>query len=336
MKIKKWLKNKATNLLLVTSNVEKSMLSQSSDEDLSTSNKEQKLQQSSLMSALLRGEVTQEVESLRWRMYKVIGEAQNYKTTINNIKRDDDNFEDNDDEVFSVTTAKINIEESRNRLKNIIIYNGDEHPLELVLDNLEITSSIIDILGKIRLDSVTGDSKGRIGGVTSSNMNSSVKSHYKMEFTRDFRPKYEIEEFIDKIHIRSFDNSKKIIELCVFKYEDETKPLKRILLSELKKGLKNPIHAQTFNFNKINFVTEKTTGYHDFMIFEYENVKLFQIVEFNQYFIIRYYGEVTKNGEYLFEKYRLEELEEKYANKERKNGDFLMNGTKNEDNDKIT
>ena len=63
------------------------------DEMLATSNKdgsngivmEDKIEQNSLLNSLLRGEVTQEVEELRYETYKAEEESNNYKYIGNGV-----------------------------------------------------------------------------------------------------------------------------------------------------------------------------------------------------------------------------------------------------------
>ena len=65
-----WIKKQITNIAIAMGNVEKNAFSQEGIDISADTAKHQRLNQNSVMDALLRGEITEEVEKLRWRMYK--------------------------------------------------------------------------------------------------------------------------------------------------------------------------------------------------------------------------------------------------------------------------
>ena len=77
-----WIKKQITNLAIAMSNVEKNTLGQESIEGGVETGKHQRLNQNSVMDALLRGEITEEVEKLRWRIYKTSSAMKNYGTKV--------------------------------------------------------------------------------------------------------------------------------------------------------------------------------------------------------------------------------------------------------------
>jgi hypothetical protein len=68
----------------------------------------------------------------------------------------------------------------------------------------------------------------------------------------------------------------------------------------------------------INFVTYKSIGCDDFNEFEYKINSFDSITEFDGYYVIKYNCDVIKEREYLLEKYRVDELDMKYDNKEKR------------------
>ena len=80
----------------------------------------------------------------------------------------------------------------------------------------------------------------------------------------------------------------------------------------------NPRSTNILYINNIGFVSYKTIGVNDFRVFQYKVIEFDKIVEFDGYFVIKFKCEVTTNGEYLLEKYREADLDNKYENKERK------------------
>jgi hypothetical protein len=82
MGLGEWIKKKMVMVIFATSSVEKNIMSQDGGVDVGSANQVQRHRQGSLADALTRGEITQEVKELRWRMYKVLDESKNFKTTI--------------------------------------------------------------------------------------------------------------------------------------------------------------------------------------------------------------------------------------------------------------
>jgi hypothetical protein len=68
----------------------------------------------------------------------------------------------------------------------------------------------------------------------------------------------------------------------------------------------------------VKFISYNTIGAADFFEFEYEINKFDKIVEYDGHYVIKFIANVITNGESIYEKYREEELEERYKNKERK------------------
>ena len=81
----------------------------------------------------------------------------------------------------------------------------------------------------------------------------------------------------------------------------------------------NPRSTNILYIDNIGFVSYKTIGVNDFRVFEYKVIEFDKVVEFDGYFVIKFKCEVTTNGEYLLEKYREVDLDNKYEKKERKN-----------------
>ncbi len=90
-KINNWFYRKMATIALSIASVEKASLGQDGGSDLGNGSvQSQRRNQGSLADSLKQGKVTQEVQELRWRMYKVLEESQKYKTTV--VGYDEDGF----------------------------------------------------------------------------------------------------------------------------------------------------------------------------------------------------------------------------------------------------
>ena len=320
-KIKKWFKRQATAFALATASVEKDSLKQSSIELEGNIGQVQRHNQGTLADALDRGEITQEVKELRWRLFKVL-EASD-KMVINSLSVDDEGYHDLN--VKKSTSATI-----KSGLKKIKLDTHDDYPLEMVINNKEVTLSGIDIISNDnikeydldeRVESVKSDDESKsatLGEISNDDYHSNIKTDKPIKIIRDLRPKFELESFTNKLNIRIINDKERLLEFYVSIYPDEYDRKTRLFLSEVKKAIKNPRASNMLDIIGVGFTSYKDIGVKDFHQFHYEVKEFDKIVQFDGYYVIKFKSEVILNGEYLLEKYRLKELDQKYKNKESK------------------
>lgn len=311
-----WIKNKIGMFIFATSSVEKNMMSQDGGVDIGSTNQVQRHRQGSLADALTRGEINQEVKELRWRMYKVLEESKNVKTTI--VGYDDEGFPITESVAFNSSVG----------LSKIKVDDFDDYKLELVVNNDEITlgqflEGIEEVNQKDIVRSVDHDGNptatiGTIKTEQADEVESANKAERVITCVRDFRPKFKIENFAKKMNVRTISETEKLLEFYVSKYSNEDDRKSSLFLSEIKKAIKNTRASDFLDILGVTFVSYNTIGVKDMLDFEYKIIKFDKLVEFDGYYVIKFKSEVIKNGESLIEKYREEELDEKYKNKERR------------------
>tara|TARA_R110000796_G_scaffold58413_4_gene134865 strand:+ start:19495 stop:20463 length:969 start_codon:yes stop_codon:yes gene_type:complete len=319
----KYLKRRLALLSLSLSRVEKTMLTQKSDALGDVGSMEQTYHQGMLADALLRGEITMPVKELRWRLYKVLSESKNKTAKITGY--DDDGLPI----VESYTVEKY-------KLDKIKCDNFDPYPVELVVRNEDIMKSTTEALSDEKLQlysdeenkSERGDrfnlvgteswSNRSLGEISFDDMVTSIKPKKMIFVARNTKPKFEIENYAKKLLVRNISETEKLLEFYISSYPDEYNKKTKFLISEIKKAIKNPRASDILDINKVGFITEKTIGAADGLEFEYEVKKIDKIIEFNGHYVIKFISEVTINGDNIFEKYKLEELEKRYENKEAK------------------
>lgn len=315
-----WLKKKFAAIAFATASVEKAALGQDGGADLGNGAKQHRRhRQGSLADALQQGEVTQQVQEMRWRMYKVMEESQNYKSTIVG-------YETDGTPIMEVTKFDY-AENAATKLSKIKLDDSDDYDLEMVVSNDEVTLGKWEALeGFNQADKVEKSvdedgnhvaSHGTIDGEESESRNKSMRP---IECTREMRTKFEIEAFTKKMNVRKISDNERLLEFYVSKYPDEYNRKSRFFISEIKKAMKNPRMCDSLDIATVSFVSYNTLGVKDLHEFEYKVTRFDKIVEFDGYYVIKFIAEVTVNGESMYEKYKegADELIEKYNNKERR------------------
>ena len=320
-----WIKRQAAALSLAMASVEKNALSQSGKDFDLNERQEQSHKKGTLEYALIQGEVTQEVRDLRWRMYKVLEATDGLTTTITGY----------DEDGMPITKTE-KAKTQRVLLDKVVLDEYDDYQLEIVQDNEPTTmgakeaglnqnlsaytdTQIIENKRKEKVDNDLGYAEGTtLGEISNDDYESFIKPEHPVVVDRDFRPKFEIEKYTKKLHVRRIDDNKKLLEFYVSKYPDEFDRKTRLLISEIKRAIQNPRSVDMLDITGIKFITYKTLGSKDFHVYEYKVESFDKIIEFDGFYVIKFKCEVTVNGEYLLEEYREEELDKKYQNKERK------------------
>jgi len=316
MGISKWINKKAAMLSLALGNVEKNTFSQK-DEGLSNNTQqERRVNQGTLMDSLINGEVTEEVQNLRWRMYKILQASDNKTSKIVGYDEDD------------MPIVETKTKSSASTLSKVKVDQYDNYPLEMVVTNDEVTISVdasmyndfIVAYDKpvIIKNEVTGEEHAELGEISSNDYFASTKSEKAITIERKIHPKFYIENYTEKLNIRKIDDKNKLLEFYISKYPKELNRTNQLLINEIKKTMANPKSSSILEIDMVRFITNKTIGKDDFLEFNYSVEKFDKIVEFNGFYVIKFIGQVLIDGVNILEQYKVNTLEEKYENKESK------------------
>jgi hypothetical protein len=297
------------------SNVEKNALGQNGQTLETDINKHQRLTQGQLADSLINGEVTQEVLNLKWRTYKILKATEGVKSTITGY---------DEDGLPMVKTTKIN---PKLGLKKVKVDSFDDYKLEMVLDNTEIAMSTTDSMSNDNLsilDSVLEnyDDDGNLVSVSHATINATEimateKAERPIKINRQSPPNFFIENYTKKMNIRKINKKERLFEFYVSKYVDEYNRTTRLFQSSVKKAIEG-VNQTFLEFDSIEFVTYKTIGIQDFLLFKYNKITFDKIVEFNGFYVIKFKGEVEINGNDILDEHKVEELEKKYEQKLKK------------------
>lgn len=309
--LKKWFKNQVIALTMSMTNVEKNMLGQGGGSQLSedVTAKHLRHMQGTLLDALMRGEITQEVKDLRWRMYKVDQASKNMKS----------NFTLNTDGTMTyLGSEEVSHEDLLSKIK---MDTFDDYPLEMVVKNTEVTLGVIETIygEQMKQEHVSGDTVLNtltINEISAKDYSATVKGELPIKIERKFFPKFYLEKFSKKLVIRKIDDTKKLLEFYVNKYPDEYNTTSNFFINEIKKVIENgPQHSNFLQIDEVGFVTNKTIGVVDSLLYTYNVLSFDKIIEFDGNYVIKFICEVTTNGEFILEQYVEAELEEKYKKK---------------------
>ena len=211
-------------------------------------------------------------------------------------------------------------------LSKVKLDSTDDYKLEMVVDGEVIKKGREEALNTDAIDAELAEEefidedgdKRKTLGVISNEDNEYYDIEYPIKIDREDIPKFYIEKYTKKLNVRIIDETHRLVEFYISKYPNEYNRNTYLLISELKRAMVNPRSTNILYIDNIGFVSYKTIGVNDFRVFEYKVNEFDKIVEFDGYFVIKFKCEVTTNGEYLLEKYREADLDNKYENKERK------------------
>jgi len=326
--VKNWVKKQAAILSLALANVEKNAFGQNGESLSSDVSQERRHTQGQLADALVHGEITQEVMDLRWRTYKVLRQIDRVVAEI--VGYDDDGYP-------IVETRK---SDKKKGLNKIEIDPTDSYPLEMMVDNNEITLSVSESLGNtfinttntpkveantfIEVDdnseTITGKEENVAihGNISDNDFFVSHKTQKPINVNRLFAPKFNIENYTSKLSVRTIDEKHKLLEFYVSMYPDGLNKNYNLFIREIKKAMVNPLASNMLEIKEVEFLTYKTIGADDFLQYNYEVTSFDKIVEFNGHYLIKFIASVKVDGEDVLEKHRMVKLDEKYKNKEKK------------------
>jgi hypothetical protein len=139
--------------------------------------------------------------------------------------------------------------------------------------------------------------------------------------------------FTDKLYVRDIDGKNKLLEFYISRYPNENDRKTNLLVSTLKKAMKNPRVTDMFDIHEVGFITHRSIGAPDFHEYQYKIIDFDKIVEHNGYYVVKFKAEIMVDGVSLVEQYRMGDLDERYENLEMKRGDNNSYYTKGDYND---
>lgn len=293
--MRKWFRNKMMGLMLALSKTEANIKSNDDDLILSTG-KFQSNKQGMLSHSLVNGELTEEVKELRWRIYKIVKHTQGVRSEIVG-------YDENDNPI--VVTHK-----TKSRpIKGFKSCPVDNYNVLMVVTNKTMDMGTTDSMNKINQE--TDD-------ISFSDYLTQFKGAKSIFIKREFRPMFEIEQYTTRMAVKEINEDAFLLEFYVNKYPNQEDRRSRLFLSEIKKIIEGKHNSSVVDFDTVLFISDKTMGTMDFMEYEFEVDKFDKITEFDGYYVIKFIATATVFGDDVLDKYKIDGLETKYENKEKK------------------
>lgn len=264
----------------------------------------QQVSENRVSKALLKGEVTQEVEELRYRTYLIDRESKKF-------------------EYFSPMKA---IRYDKDDSKFVKYDDSDGLKLITIQPNHVLTSNISDATEDIDFKT---DAKliDKVGNVSVNMGKFDVETKRTIEIERDFMPRFKLENYATRLVIKELDdNDNVILDFYVSKYP-VANDMKSIYFAKAVEKLFNGERQNDLtDMEYVHFVTSHAYNLVDMLEYKFNHIYFREIVEYDGHYILRFKAHTLLNGIDLTEQYYSKTMDEKYKNNERKDVFFDMSG----------
>lgn len=264
------------------------------------------IEKDSVAKDLLRGEVTQQVEELRYRTYKVDREAKKFEyfSPYAAIKGDKDDSKfvqyDNSDNLKLVT-----IQEVRRQVSTV--FAG--------IENVDFDKdSYLDDKGRLCVN---------VGKFED-------KKEYNIEIERDNNPRFKIEDYVTRLVVKEEDKEKEnyVLDLYVSKYPISDTIPAIYFVKECENIMNGYRKSDVLDILRLKFVTSHAYLLDDMIEFRFDKIFFRDILEYDGHYILKFRAHAYVNGKDLTDEFYSDTMAKKYENKEKKDrGDFDVTGT---------
>jgi hypothetical protein len=256
---------------------------------------QQQVSENRVSKDLLKGEVTQQVEELRYRTYKVDRESKQF-------------------EYFSPTKA---LRFEKQDSKFVKYDNSDNLELVTIQPNHTQTASVYD--GTKDIDFLKADLSDEQGNIAINVGHFDVDNTYNINIERDFMPRFKLEAYTTRLVVKKFDdNDNMILDFYVSKYPQE-KDMKSIyFIKEIEKIMSGYKQSDITSMNRLSFVTSHAYGLNDMIEFRFDHIYYKGILEYDGHYILKFKAHAYVNGKDQTDEYYSKSMDEKYKNHEKK------------------
>lgn len=249
-----------------------------------------------LADDLMRGEITQQVKELRWRMYKIL-----YHTKLKDSK-----ITGYDEEGYPILeTTNTTLVRELDGL-DIDMTDDESFPLKMWINNERIELGFNDM-------DLTKEE------YTLTEVNQMSKSNRRIGVSRgQFLPKFRIEDYTEFLVVRENEEKNILLELYISRYEDIYDKRTKFLIKEIEKAKSRPRMVDMLDIENISFITNEDKGVPDLLEFTYEVKRFHSIVEYKSHYVVKFLAEPIIDGRNVIESFIDHDLDKRYENKEAK------------------
>ena len=252
----------------------------------------------SLAKDLLRGEVTQQVEELRYRTYLVDRESKDfdyYSPTLALRKetRYAKQLQYENIDNLEIITIQPNNCYGENLLETLDHVNDN--------DNIEV----VKINGKEEISCNVGK------------IDKNKKYSIQIGREKDITPRYYIDKFISRVAVFKTDNENVMrLDIYIPDYYNPSNFIKKNLLKDLELIMSGYPNSDTARINHLEFITDKAYQIDDLVKFVFHNLKFISITKYDGNYILHYDADLlSKEQDDLVKRFYNKEMAQKYEEK---------------------
>ena len=248
-------------------------------------------------SDMLQQQETNEVVEIRDKYYRIIKEADKWDVSHLTLTEDANG---------ELTFGNINSVKKKHKedfIKHPPVYNPENYYLRVIQDNKQTIKESMFV------------APTTITGLTDYDTTIIIE--------RDkIIPRFMLEKYATRVIVRH-NEDKAYVDLYLPAYPSQFGKIDAILIANLKNiyDTKN-FRGDLLDFTTIKWYSDKAWNSDDVCLFEYKKINTKDINIFDGSYVITFECEIIHNGKDLTEKYKTEELDEKYKNNDIK-GDSL-------------
>lgn len=256
---------------------------------------QQQVTENRVSKDLLKGEVTQQVEELRYRTYKVDRESKQF-------------------EYFSPVKA---LRFEKQDSKFVKYDNSDNLELITIQPNHANVRNISE--GTNDIDFMKAEIKDEQGNVSINVGKFDVINDYNIKIERDFMPRFRLEAYTTRLVVKKYDDrDNMMLDFYVSKYPQENDMKSIYFVKEVEKILAGDEHSDILSFNRVSFMTSHAYGLEDMIEFRFDKIFYKGILEYDGHYILKFKAHAYVNGVDITDQYYSKSMAEKYANNEKK------------------
>lgn len=200
---------------------------------------------------ILDQKVTQEVEEMRYFSYKIADESKKYRYVGNG------------------KGAKKT--QSQLSAKHTKVDESDGYPIILIQDNFLVCDDVYTVMNEV------GKTTGK-----------KVLSDFHIKIKRDFLPRFFAEQYIKKVVVKQFDETRYILDFYYSVYPRQyNEKMDRSFISEIEKIISQQRKSDVFDFQEVSFVTRNAWGSEDRRLYSFTDCELLDIVKFDGNYVLK-------------------------------------------------
>jgi hypothetical protein len=255
---------------------------------------------------MLEEEQTQRVKEVRDEYYRILRAAESIHVDVGpTFLKEDWDEEVDGNKLYAFVRKKT----ASDFIQHAKVYEGDNLPIKVIQDNL-----------KIEKQSALSSDEGEMMALAINKLGQEDFDFLTLlDVRRDgFTPSFRLEKMVKRIVVKKLDNTHSIVELYLPTEPPQFSPIGSSVINKMKGILENKRYRDPLlDMSGFDFITEKPwtdKGCHSGEKFSYGNARVEDIVVYDGSIVVRYKCDNEVEYEYIGDKFKMKEVDEKYEN----------------------